>query len=56
MKVLIWFGCFFVSTLLQRLLFGNARLGGLLIMIVYGVTIGVARTLCDAWDEHKGRK
>ena len=56
MKVLIWLGCFFVSALLRMLLFGNARLGGLLTVLIYGVTFAVARTLSDAWDERKSRK
>ena len=52
MKGLIWFGCFFVATILNAIL-GVAtgfRVGYLL---VYLAVSFVAKKLCNKWDDHR---
>lgn len=55
MKVLIWFGCYFVATIFNTIL-GYAtgfRIGYLVFYLVVGF---VAKKLCNLWDEHKAYK
>lgn len=54
MKILIWFGCFFVNVLIQVIL-GNAgiTLGAIPIMLLFSVSYWSARKLCRKWDERK---
>ncbi len=52
MKVLIWFGCFFVATILNTLLgYATGVRAGYLVF--YLVVYFVAKKLCNLWDEHK---
>ena len=52
MKVLIWFGCIFVATILNTLLgYVTGIKAGYLVMY-FGVYF-VARKLCQKWDERK---
>ncbi len=57
MKVLIWVLCFFLNALISAIIKGNGViLGAIPTVILYGVTIWLARTLCKKWDEHKADK
>lgn len=54
MKILIWFGCFFVSGLIQVAMKNQGiTLGMLPVMALYGLSYWAARTLCLKWDERK---
>lgn len=55
MKVLIWFGCIFVATILNTLLgyVTGVKLGYL---VFYLGVYFAARKLCQKWDEHKEAK
>lgn len=55
MKVLIWFGCFFVATLLNTILgvFLGVRAGAVLL---YFIAFYPAKKLCDKWDRHTREK
>lgn len=55
MKVLIWFGCIFVATMLNTLL-GYATGVKVGYVIFYFGVYSVARRLCDKWDKHKSKK
>ena len=54
MKVLIWIGCFLVSSIIQTLVFQNVVRGAIPAVIIYSATIAVARSLCKAWDNRNG--
>ena len=57
MKVLIWVICIFVNALITTIIKGSGViLGAIPTVILYGVTIWLARTLCKKWDEHKAAK
>jgi hypothetical protein len=57
MKVLIWVLCFFANALITTIIKGNGViLGAIPTVILYGVTIWLARTLCKKWDERKADK
>ena len=54
MKVLIWVVCFFVNALVTTIVKeSGVILGAIPTVILYGVTIWLARTLCRKWDERK---
>lgn len=54
MKVLIWILCFFANALITTIIRGRGViLGAIPTVILYGVTIWLARTLCKKWDEYK---
>lgn len=54
MKVLIWFGCFFVNAIIQVIL-KNAgfTLGAIPVMLLFSASYWSARKLCRKWDERK---
>lgn len=57
MKFLIWFLCFFANALITTLIKeAGVILDAIPTVILYGVTIWLARTLCKKWDEHKENK
>ena len=57
MKVLIWILCIFVNALITTIFKESGIiLGGIPTIILYGVTIWLARTLCKKWDERKTDK
>ena len=57
MKVLIWVLCIFVNALVTTIVKeSGVILGAIPTVILYGVTIWLARTLCKKWDEHKESK
>lgn len=55
MKALIWFGCFFVATILNTLL-GQATGIKAGYLVFYLAVYFVAKKLCNLWDEHKTAK
>lgn len=56
MKVLIWILCIFANALITTILKeGGILLGAIPTMILFAATLWLARTLCEKWDEHKGR-
>ena len=57
MKVLIWVLCLFANALITTIIKGSGViLGAIPTVILYGVTIWLARTLCKKWDERKADK
>ena len=57
MKFLIWFLCIFAYALIKTLIKETGvMLGGIPTVILVGVTILLARLLCEKWDEHKENK
>ena len=57
MKVLIWVLCLFLNALITTIIKDNGViLGAIPTVILYGVTIWLARTLCKRWDERKTDK
>lgn len=57
MKVLIWLLCFFVNALITTIIKDSGVIfGGIPTVILYGLTIWLASTLCKKWDEHKESK
>ena len=55
MKILIWFGCFFIATILNTIL-GYATGVKVGYLIFYFGVYFVAKKLCNKWDEHKEAK
>lgn len=55
MKVLIWFGCIFVATILNTLLGELTGIKAGYLVFYFGVYF-VARKLCQKWDEHQEAK
>ena len=52
MKILIWFGCFFVNALIQVMLKNmGITLGAIPVMLLFGASYWSARRLCKKWDE-----
>lgn len=52
MKVLIWVGCIFVTSLIVGVLgYAGVRLGAIPTVLLYAAMIWVARSLCKAHDE-----
>lgn len=57
MKVLIWFGCFFVMALVQTVLKGGGiGLGFVPTFLLYFITFFIAKKLCNVYDEHGSAK
>ena len=57
MKVLIWVVCFFVNALVTTIVKDSGViLGAIPTVILYGVTIWLARNLCKKWDERQAAK
>ena len=56
MKVLIWVVCIFVAAFVKALAFGNANLGAIPTLIIYGSFFALAGFLCKQWDERKADK
>lgn len=55
MKILIWFGCFFVNAIIQVMLKNmGITLGAIPVMLLFGASYWSARKLCQKWDERKG--
>ena len=55
MKVLIWFGCIFVATILNTLLGYATGIKVGYVLFYFGIYF-VARKLCEKWDEHQEAK
>ena len=53
MKALIWIVCVFVGSFIKVVLFGNAQLGAIPTVLIYGAIFAIARRLCALWDERK---
>lgn len=54
MKVLIWFVCFLVMSIITTYLNGSGIfLGGIPTIILFGITFWIAKTLCKKYDEAK---
>lgn len=57
MKVLIWFLCLLVASIIQTIIgFAGYQLGAIPVMILYGITYAVARKLCEVWEYNHPRK
>lgn len=57
MKILIWFICIFVNSLITVLLkYAGFMLGGIPTAIFAGLTIWLACVLCKKWDKHRSRR
>jgi len=53
MKVLIWFACVFVASIVKTLLVGSGSLGAIPTMILYGAAFAAAKALSTAWENRK---
>ena len=54
MKVLIWFVCFLVMSIITTYLNSSGIfLGGIPTIILFGITFWIAKTLCKKYDEAK---
>lgn len=55
MKVLIWFGCFFVASLINTILgyITGYKIG---YIIFYIVVVFIAKKLCKKWDAYKSKE
>ena len=54
MKVLIWFGCFFVMGAIQTVFKGiGISLGAILTVILYSLTFFAAKKLCNIYDDNR---
>lgn len=57
MKILIWIICLFLNALITTIFKENGiGLGAIPTVILYGMTILLATTLCKLWDKHKNQK
>lgn len=57
MKVLIWFVCFFMmSVVITYLNASGIFVGGIPTIILFGITFWIAKTLCKKYDEAKSLK
>ena len=55
MKVLIWIVSIFVASFIKVVFFGNASLGLIPALIVYGACIAFANKMCSLWDSHHSK-
>lgn len=53
MKVLIWFVCLFIASIIKTLLVGGGSLGAIPTMILYGAAFAAAKALSTAWENRK---
>ncbi len=57
MKVLIWLLCIFANALITTLIKeSGVILGAIPSVILFSITMWLARTLCNKWDEYKENK
>lgn len=57
MKVLIWIACFFVYGIVDTLInYTGMRLGGVPTIILFAITIWIAKSLCSSWDDRNDTK
>ena len=57
MKILIWFLCLLVYAIITTTFQWNGiYLGAIPTMILFGVALILARSLCKAYDKHKNEK
>ena len=54
MKVLIWFVCLLVPSVIQTLAAKSGNgLGAIPVLIIYGIAFGIAKLLCDKWTDYQ---
>ena len=55
MKLLIWFLCILAASLIRTFfeLYG-VTFGAIPVVILYGLTIFIAKKLCEKWDKKHG--